>query len=376
MLESRQTDQDRPYDQVFPESVQARREQVLNLITLGLAAAGALTCLWMFILWLRHPEAIKASTAVAGAAILMVGAIGHAFFRAGQTAVVAWMTLLGAVAIAAYSVAMRGIISVNVILLAPTVALAGMLIDRRAALIVFGLDALIAVSLGLAQAAGWQPPLSQTPLSLGVWVVIGSLAFLLLVNGLSWWMGERSLLWAEMQSKRLRAANKEQQRLFEDLEIQSQYQARLLSTLRQLATPIIPVSRGIIILPLIGHIDPERLEQIRSSLLSGIAQHRARIVLLEMTGLSELSAGVAQGLVGLADAARLLGAELIVVGLQSAVARVIVEQKVDTGHLVAQPNLENALDYALTRRQKPMIGDWPLARSPMIGLGGGNGSGS
>lgn len=330
---------------------EARRERVVSLIALGATAVGVFTCLWMFFLWLRHPQTIKPSTAVVGAAILLIGLTGYTLSRAGRVTMAAWVTLLTAVAIAAYSVAMRGITSVNVIIFAPTVALAGMLVGSRAAAVVVGVDALIAVALGLAQGAGWQPPLGQASVSMGVLVVIGSLAFLLLVNGLSWRLMEQGLALAEAQTERLRVAHEAQRRLAAELKVHSQRQAQLLVTLRELGTAIIPVSKGIIILPLVGHVDAERLAHIRSTLMSGIARYRATVVLLEMTGLRELDGEIALGMLALSGAARLLGAELVAVGIQPRVAHVMIELDADTDRLTARPDLETAIVYALARRQ-------------------------
>jgi anti-anti-sigma regulatory factor len=206
--------------------------------------------------------------------------------------------------------------------------------------------------LGLAQGAGWQPPQAQASISLGVLVVIGSLAFLLLLNGLSWRLMEESLVLAEAQTERLRVVHEDQQRLVVDLKVQSQRQAQLLAMLRELSTPVIPVSKEVVVLPLVGHVDMERLDIVRTALMDGIAHYRASVALLEMTGLRELDSEIVQGLLGLTDVARLLGAELVMVGVQPEMARLIVELDVDTSRLTARSDLESALAYALAQRQK------------------------
>jgi anti-anti-sigma regulatory factor len=352
------------------EPAQARRAQVVNLITLGAIAVGAFTSLWLFVMWISQPESVKLSTATVGGGILFLGLACYALSRSGWVTMAAWVAVLAAVAIAAYSVIVRGVTSVNVIIFAPTVALAGMLIGSRAAVAVVGIEAFIAVALGLAQNAGWQPPMAQPPVWQGIMVAIGALAFLLLLNGLSWRLMEQSLVLAEAQTERLRAAQEQQQRLVVDLAAQGERQAQLLITLRELSTPVIPVSKGIVVLPLVGHMDAERLTFVRSALLDGIAQHRAKVVLLEMTGLEKADAEIARGLLSLTDAARLLGAELVMVGVQPDVARVVVELDVDTSNLTAQPDLESALDYALARR----AASWARAHSIAAGVAGGNGS--
>lgn len=333
------------------EPAQARREQLVSLVTLGEAAVGLLVCAWAFLLWLIRPEAVSPSAAGVGVAILLGGATAYGLARLDCVKMAARMTVSLTVVVAAYVVARQGITSASVIVFAPTVTLAGMLVGSRAAGLVAGVDVLVAVALGLAQNAGWQPPQTQSSVLMGVLVVVASLFFLLFAYGLFWRLMEQSLDLAKAQAECLRVAHREQQRLVDDLTARDKYQAQLLVTLRELSTPVIPVAQGIIILPLIGRVDAERVTHLRSTLLTGIAQRRARIVLLEMTGVSELDREIARGLLGLADATRLLGAELVMVGVQARAARAMVELGVDTSGLTAQPDLESALAYALARQR-------------------------
>ena len=98
---------------------------MVNLITLGAIAVGAFTSLWLFVMWVSQPETVKLSTATVGGAILFLGLACYALSRSGQVTMAAWVAVLAAVAIAAYSVVVRGVTSVNVIIFAPTVAAGG-----------------------------------------------------------------------------------------------------------------------------------------------------------------------------------------------------------------------------------------------------------
>lgn len=355
------------------EPARARRERAVYLITLGVSAVGAFACVWMFLLWLRHPEAVKPTAAGVGIVIFLEGMTAYGVARTGRVTVAAWMTVLATTAIAAFVVAGQGINSVSAIILAPAVTLAGMLIGSRAAGVVVGVEVLVTIAIGLAQSVGWQPPQMQPSVPMSVLLVVASLVFLLFINGLSWRLIRQSLALAEAQTERLRVAHQEQQRLVADLRTRDERQVQLLATLRELSTPVIPVVQGIIILPLVGHMDAERLVHVRATLLAGIARRRARIVLLEMTGVSELDRAAAEGLPGLADAARLLGAELVVVGVQAGAARVMVELAVDTSGLAAQPDLESALAYASARQQQATLGRSPLLHSVAVEVSDGNG---
>ncbi|NJO08149.1 MAG: PAS domain-containing protein, partial [Chloroflexaceae bacterium] len=65
------------------------------------------------------------------------------------------------------------------------------------------------------------------------------------------------------------------------------------AALRELSTPLIPVARGVLIMPLIGTIDDERASEIMEALLDGVASHRAHTVILDITGVQVVDTQVA-----------------------------------------------------------------------------------
>ena len=56
--------------------------------------------------------------------------------------------------------------------------------------------------------------------------------------------------------------------------------------LRRLSTPVLPVRERLLILPIIGVLDSERARQLTEQLLSGIRTHRAKVIVIDITGLS------------------------------------------------------------------------------------------
>jgi anti-anti-sigma regulatory factor len=100
-------------------------------------------------------------------------------------------------------------------------------------------------------------------------------------------------------------------------------------TLQELSTPIIPVMDRIIVMPLIGGIDDMRARDITRRLLAGIRQHRARVVIVDITGVPAVDSGVANYLTRAIQAARLKGARTIVTGISDAVAETVVDLGID-----------------------------------------------
>jgi anti-anti-sigma regulatory factor len=138
-------------------------------------------------------------------------------------------------------------------------------------------------------------------------------------------------------------ARAESQRLQQEV-IEAQEQA-----LRELSTPIIPVMEGIIVLPLIGSIDTTRAYDITRALLAGIRQHRARVAILDITGVPIVDSGVANHLNKTIQAARLKGTQTIITGISEAVAETIVDLGIDWSDIETLSDLQTGLQAALTR---------------------------
>lgn len=113
--------------------------------------------------------------------------------------------------------------------------------------------------------------------------------------------------------------------------------------LSELSTPLIPLADGVIIMPLIGTIDPERALQVMETLLDGIGQYQADIAILDITGVRTIDTQVASALVRTAQAARLLGAQVMLSGISAEVAQTLVHLGADLGDITTQSNLHSSL---------------------------------
>lgn len=136
----------------------------------------------------------------------------------------------------------------------------------------------------------------------------------------------------------------------EDLARRQQLQlAAQNETLRQLAVPIIPIIAGILVVPLIGAISRERSEQITARVLAATTEHRARFVMLDITGIPYVDDLVAKDLLQLGSALRLLGVDSAMVGVSALLARQLVSARSDIGTLRSFADLQSGLAYALQR---------------------------
>ncbi|WP_437782750.1 substrate-binding domain-containing protein [Sorangium sp. So ce1097] len=123
----------------------------------------------------------------------------------------------------------------------------------------------------------------------------------------------------------------------------------LSSTVRELGCPVIPLLSGVLLISLIGAIDGARAQQITESVLSGVAREGARWVLLDVTGVPLVDAETAAALVQTAQATRLLGARVSLVGVGPTMAQRMVSLGIELQGISIFQSLAAAIRQ-LTRR--------------------------
>ncbi|MDX1529107.1 MAG: STAS domain-containing protein, partial [Gammaproteobacteria bacterium] len=116
--------------------------------------------------------------------------------------------------------------------------------------------------------------------------------------------------------------------------------------IRELSTPVLPVRERLLILPIIGIIDPQRARQLTEQLLRGIRINRAMVVVMDLTGVPAVDAAVANHLVQTVEASRLVGAEVIVTGLSPELAQTLVTIGVDLGKMSTVGDLQGGIEEA------------------------------
>jgi rsbT co-antagonist protein RsbR len=124
-------------------------------------------------------------------------------------------------------------------------------------------------------------------------------------------------------------------------------QQRLLETIREMSVPVVPIMVGVIVLPLVGTIDSERAGRVVEALLEGIEAHRARVALVDITGVPVVDTQVAHLLLEATTAARLLGTQVVLVGIRPEVAQTIVGLGIDLSEIVTRADLQSGVEYAL-----------------------------
>jgi rsbT co-antagonist protein RsbR len=136
-----------------------------------------------------------------------------------------------------------------------------------------------------------------------------------------------------------------------DAESRSEEQARLLMELdqqravvREMSVPVIPVSETILVVPLVGALDTGRLRDLQTQALRSVERTSAHYLVLDITGVSVVDSQVAQGIMAVVEALRLLGAVAILVGIRPEIAQTIVGLGLHLRGLQTYSDLRLALD--------------------------------
>ncbi|MDQ3647349.1 MAG: STAS domain-containing protein [Actinomycetota bacterium] len=126
--------------------------------------------------------------------------------------------------------------------------------------------------------------------------------------------------------------------------------------IRELSTPVLKVRDQLLILPIIGALDTGRARQLTEQLLNGIRENRAKVVVIDITGVPGIDETVANHMVQAVRASALMGARVIITGLSAEIAHTLVDLRVDLSMMQSVGDLqggieeaERQLSYAVTR---------------------------
>lgn len=120
-------------------------------------------------------------------------------------------------------------------------------------------------------------------------------------------------------------------------------------TIAELQTPVVQVWEGVLALPIVGALDTARSQQMTETLLQRIVETGSEIVILDITGVAIVDSAVAKHLLETVQAARLLGAEVLIVGLTTHIAMTLVHLGLDLAGVTTRTSLAKGLELAFAR---------------------------
>lgn len=116
--------------------------------------------------------------------------------------------------------------------------------------------------------------------------------------------------------------------------------------IRELSTPVLRFRDRLLIMPIIGVIDSNRANQLTQQLLQRIRSDRAKVVVMDITGVPTVDSAVANHLIQAVQASRLMGATVIVTGLSAEVAQTLVRLGVDLSRVRTVGDLQEGIEEA------------------------------
>ncbi|WP_437969345.1 STAS domain-containing protein [Sorangium sp. So ce260] len=129
-------------------------------------------------------------------------------------------------------------------------------------------------------------------------------------------------------------------------------------TLLELSAPIVPISQGVLVLPLVGALDSARAEQMMENLLAKVVERQARVAIIDVTGVPHIDTSSANALLQVARAVRLLGAQVVLTGIRPEVSQAIVGLNIDLTGIVTRRDLQSGIAFATATG--------PAASSPSV----------
>jgi rsbT co-antagonist protein RsbR len=116
--------------------------------------------------------------------------------------------------------------------------------------------------------------------------------------------------------------------------------------IQELPTPVLPFREGMLLVPIIGIIDSQRARQLTEQLLGSIRGNRAKVVVIDITGVQSVDSRVANHIVQTIEAARLMGARVIVAGVSPEIAQTMVTIGIDLGRINTVGDLQSGIETA------------------------------
>jgi rsbT co-antagonist protein RsbR len=121
------------------------------------------------------------------------------------------------------------------------------------------------------------------------------------------------------------------------------------NSLMEMSTPVTNIWEGILLLPIVGLIDSRRARDVMNATLEKIAESQARIFILDISGVGVVDTAVANHLIKISRATRLMGCECVISGVSPAIAQTVVELGIDVGDVRTTATMKDALSMAFSQ---------------------------
>ncbi|MDW6001938.1 protoglobin domain-containing protein [Vibrio mangrovi] len=113
-----------------------------------------------------------------------------------------------------------------------------------------------------------------------------------------------------------------------------------------MSTPVTMIWKDILMLPIVGIIDSKRAQDIMAAVLNKISDHRAKIFIMDISGVAVVDTAVANHFIKITKATKLMGCNCLVSGVSPSIAQTMVQLGINVGEVQTNATLRDALEYA------------------------------
>ena len=142
------------------------------------------------------------------------------------------------------------------------------------------------------------------------------------------------------------------------MELEQKVEARtkeLNSLVQELSSPVIPVLNGILVIPLIGQYNEERISSMMEKALVELTRLKAKYLLIDLTGIKHVDPYTIHGIQKLIQSVRLIGGQCFIVGVSAELSIQILSSNVNLEHIQSFSSLQQGVEYAIQQNGYEMV---------------------
>jgi rsbT co-antagonist protein RsbR len=312
-------------------------QRKVTLALLGLMSVGSVAILIILLSTSSQMLTIVSSII----ATLVSGGLLYFYWRGWEPVrylTVAFYTLLVGLAMPEYFLTEEAALS---ILIAPVLAL--ILLNPAS---VIG-SAIVTYTLLLLR-AGWQGPYARADTFSVYIIVIGGMILARLVTDAAQHAAESNAQQAQQALTKSEEQSAELAQQTNELRQQNEQQRRLIDLVATLETPAVALADGVLLAPIVGHLDSRRAQNLTARILQMVSEQRTRMVILDISGVSTVDTQVAHALLKAIQAIRLLGCEVTITGISASVATTITHLGISLAGVSTSRTPQDALTSLIT----------------------------
>ncbi|WP_100400696.1 STAS domain-containing protein [Bacillus sp. FJAT-44742] len=116
--------------------------------------------------------------------------------------------------------------------------------------------------------------------------------------------------------------------------------------MQEISVPVVPIKKGVAVLPIIGDMDDERSEYLQSKTLDRAAELSLSYIIIDLSGINTINTWFAQHLLNLIHSLQLLGIETSITGMRPELSQTIVHLGITFKGVPTYLTLEQALSQS------------------------------